>query len=496
MTTSVPAIRLDSISKSFGQVHANRNITLDIQEGRIFCFLGENGAGKSTLMSLLSGHLAPDSGQIFVGGELVHFRSPEDAIRNGIGIVGQELKLVESMTVAENILLTGSKSFFLRKKKILQQVLALAKKHGMTIDPDKEVAELSMGEKQQVEILKLLHQKSRILILDESTSLLTTQEAKNLFDIMKSVASQGKTIIFISHKLEEVMAVSDDIAILRRGRIIDILETTKVTSLKELAERMVERVLHLEIERVPLEPKQIILHGDQLCCDGIQNVSFKLRKGEILSIVGVAGNGQRSLVKLVTGNKRQKKGKLTILGDDSEKFFANRSWNDSLSYIPEDKQGIATSAELDIVDNFLLTTGNGFSDGIWLDKVKAREKVLQLIEDFDIQTQGPDSLAGELSGGNLQKMVIARAFYCKPRLMIVEQPTQGLDISATQDVWKLLLKAREQAGLLIITSNLSEALTLSDRIAVMYGGRFVDTFSSDDAEKVNKIPLMMVGLSD
>lgn len=495
MTISLPAIRLDSISKSFGQVQANRNITLEIQKGRIFCFLGENGAGKSTLMSMLSGHLEPDSGQIFVGGEAVCLNSPEDAILTGIGIVGQELKLVESMTVAENIFLSGSKSFFLSKKKIIKQVMALAKEHGVKVDPGKDVAELSMGEKQQVEILKLLHQKSDVFLFDESTSLLTPQEVSNQFSIMRSMASKGKTIIFISHKLEEVIAVSDDVAILRRGQLIDIIETKKITSLKSLAERMVEREMHLEIDRVPLTPKQIILSAEQLCSDGLKDVNFKLRKGEILSIVGMAGNGQRSLVKLITGGKRLGKGRLDILGDESNVFFANRSWDDSLSYIPEDRQGVATSADLDIVDNFLLTTGNGFSDGIWLDKEKAREKVQQLIEDFDIQTQGPDSLAGELSGGNLQKMVIARAFYCKPRLMIIEQPTQGLDISATQDVWELLLKAREQAGLLIITSNLSEALTLSDRIAVMYGGRIVDTFSSDNVEKVNKISQMMVGLS-
>ena len=490
-----PVIRLEKICKSFGEVRANHDISLDIQEGRILALLGENGAGKSTLMSLLAGQSQPDSGTIYFRDEAVSFSSTEKAIEAGIGMVYQHFKLVEAMTVAENVFLGNAERTFLRRKELNRIVSNLAGQYGMKVDPDLLVADLSMGEKQQVEILKLLFRQSNILIFDEPTAVLTPHEANNLFETMKQMKADGKAIVFISHKLEEVMSIADDIAILKRGEIVGHMEATRVASTRELAERMVGKEVLLEIDHQPMEPRQQVLKVSDLVEGGLKNVGLEIRQGEIVGIVGVAGNGQKPLVESVCGLRRVEAGVITLLGMDSRDFFARRSWDKALSYIPEDRQGLATCQGLDLLDNFLLTTRQGFQSGPWLPKQEAKEKLDYLIEEFDIRPPNPDLYAWQLSGGNLQKMVLSREFYRKPRLIVAEQPTQGLDIAAAEDVWNLLLKAREQAGVLLITGDLSEALELSDRIGVMYEGRLVNMFSRNDEEMIDNIPQMMAGLA-
>jgi general nucleoside transport system ATP-binding protein len=494
MTDRPPLIRLEGISKSFGEVHANRGISLHIEEGRILALLGENGAGKSTLMSILAGQLQPDAGSIFHEGKPIELSSTDKAISAGIGMVYQHFKLVEAMTVAENIYLGHSGGLWLDWQEIHAEVQALAVLYGMKINPAARISSLSMGEKQQVEILKLLHRKSRILIFDEPTAVLTPAEAENLFATMKLMVGQGKAIVFISHKLEEVMSVADSIAILRRGEVVDRVAAAAVSSTAELAERMVGREVLLQVERVPLEPRQIVLKVEGLNGPGLKDIDLEVRQGEILGIVGVAGNGQRPLVEMICGLVRPPAGSVRILGMEWRKFFADPSWDLALSYIPEDRQGLATCQGLDLLDNFLLTTRGGFVSGPWLKREEAREKAGRLLHDFDIRPPNLQALAWQLSGGNLQKMVLAREFYRKPRLIVAEQPTQGLDIAATEDVWKLLLEARQQAGILLVTGDLSEALALSDRIAVMYAGRIVASFYTDDEECVSRIPQMMAGL--
>ena len=493
--SDAPVIRLDKISKSFGEVRANHDICLDIHEGRILALLGENGAGKSTLMSLLAGQSKPDSGTIYFHGESVSFSSTEKAIEAGIGMVYQHFKLVEAMTVAENVFLGSSNKTWLSRKGVSRIVTGIAEQYGMQVDASMTVADLSMGEKQQVEILKLLFRQSNILIFDEPTAVLTPHEANNLFKTMKQMKTDGKAIVFISHKLEEVMSIADDIAILKRGEIVGYMPASQVSSTRELAEKMVGREVLLEVDHQPMETRQQVLKVAGLKEDGLKDINFEIRQGEIVGIVGVAGNGQKPLVESVCGLRKTASGVITLLGLDGKEFFARRSWDKALSYIPEDRQGLATCQGLDLVDNFLLTTRQGFQTGPWLPKKEARAKLEYLIDEFDIRPSNPDLLAWQLSGGNLQKMVLSREFYRKPRLIVAEQPTQGLDIAAAEDVWNVLLKAREQAGILLITGDLSEALELSDRIGVMYGGQLVSIFSRNNEEMIEAIPQMMAGLA-
>ncbi|MGL1930562.1 MAG: ABC transporter ATP-binding protein [Desulfotalea sp.] len=493
---TIPAIQLHEICKSFGDVHANKNVSLEIFKGKVLALLGENGAGKSTLMSILAGQLQPDSGVIYVDGEPTVLADTEKAISAGVGMVYQHFKLVDAMSVAENVFLGRKGSFFLNKKKMDAEVVTLAKQYGMKVTPEAKVCDLSMGEKQQVEILKLLYRESEILIFDEPTAVLTPTESDNLFAAMERMTEQGKAIVFISHKLEEVMNSADDVAILRRGEVIDCLPVKDVKSTADLAERMVGKEVLLQVDRQPVEPRQIILQVSDLSDEKLQNVDLELRKGEVLGIVGVAGNGQKELVESICGLKKPSKvGAVTILGQPWRKFFSKRRWDKALSYIPEDRQGLATCRNLDLIDNFLLTTRQGFTKGPFLNKTLAAQKLEHLVDVFDIRPPNINALAWHLSGGNLQKMVLAREFYRKPALIVAEQPTQGLDISAAEEVWKLLLKTREQAGVLLVTGDLSEALALSDRLAVMYDGRIAATFSVDDKVMVDKIPQMMAGIA-
>jgi general nucleoside transport system ATP-binding protein len=495
MSAISPLIRLAGINKIFGKVYANRDVSLSLEEGKILALLGENGAGKSTLMAILAGQIQPDSGTIFMREKKVQFTSTEKAIKAGIGMVYQHFKLVNAMTVAENVFLGQDGCWWLHRPKMHRDVVELAERYGMKVNPEARVSDLSMGERQQVEILKLLHRKSKILIFDEPTAVLTPAEAENLFVTMRLMVEQGKCIVFITHKLEEVMTIADHIAILRRGEIVDRMAAADVTSTTELAERMVGRQVLLQVDREPLAPRQIVLKVHNIEEFGLNGVSFELRQGEILGLVGVAGNGQKPLVEMVCGLRRPTAASLRILGLDWAKFFRTAEWDKALAYIPEDRQGLATCPGLTLVENFLLTTRGGFVRGPWLMRQAAEIKAAHLIKEFDIRPPDPAAFARQLSGGNLQKLVLAREFYRKPRLIVAEQPTQGLDIAAAEDVWKLLLEAREAAGILLVTGDLAEALALSDRIGVMYNGRIVDMFSVEDEEKVALIPQMMAGLS-
>jgi simple sugar transport system ATP-binding protein len=487
-------VSLRGITKVFGAVRANNDISLDIHAGRIKALLGENGAGKSTLMSILAGHYLPDSGQILIDGQESLLRSTKDAIKAGIGMVYQHFMLVEAMTVAENVFLGQEPGFFLSPKAMREQVRALAQSFGLDIDPAARVAELSMGEKQRVEILKLLQRQSRILIFDEPTAVLTPQEAQQLFMALRSMAAQGKAIVYISHKLGEVMALADEIAILRRGEVVDELPASEVHSQSDLARRMVGREVLLEVHREPMELRQNVLRMENVSNETLRDVSLSLRQGEILAVVGVAGNGQKDLVEVVCGLKEPRKGEVNVLGKSWQTFFSEPSWQGGLSYIPEDRMGLAVCRGMDLVDNFLLTTRQGYSSSVWLQRDKAKSVAQDLVRQFKVSPPDVNCQARQLSGGNLQKMVLAREFHRRPRLIVAEQPTQGLDVSAIEEVWATLLAAREEAGILLVTGDLSEALALADRVAVMYGGAIVDTFPADDRQRVDRIGQMMAGM--
>jgi len=490
----LPLIRLEKISKSFGSVQANRDITLDIEAGKIRALLGENGAGKSTLMNILAGTLQPDSGKILINGKVARIFSTKNALDAGIGMVYQHFKLVEAMTVAENIFLGQKAGFFLSPVRMAERVSHLGKKYGLEIDPSARVSQLSLGEKQRVEIVKLLHRNSQILILDEPTAVLTPREADQLFSAIRQMAKDGKAIVFISHKLDEVMEIADSISILRKGRVIDEMPIFEVTSKADLARRMVGREILLDVKKNEMEIRQRILRVKGLSSHDLREITFDLRQGEILGIVGVAGNGQKALVEIICGLTPPPSGSVTILGQSWNNFFSGRDDGGALSYIPEDRRGLGACLGLDMVDNFLLTTRKSFSNGPWLTKKRARKKLEDLVEAFKIYPRETSTMAGQLSGGNLQKLVLAREFFRKPRLIVAEQPSQGLDIGATEELWKLLLTARERAGILLVTGDLSEALAMSDRIGVMFSGKMTDVFSVDDADKVDNIAMMMTGV--
>ncbi|MDK2922451.1 MAG: ral nucleoside transport system ATP-binding protein [Desulfonauticus sp.] len=488
-----PLVSLRNISKSYGSVRANDKINLDIYPGQILALLGENGAGKSTLMSILAGKSLPDEGEIYYQGQRVFLTSEKDSLALGIGMVYQHFMLIEEMQVWENIALGQEEGFWVRKNKIKEKIKDLIAQYDFTLDVDARVKDLSMGEKQRVEILKLLYQDSKILILDEPTSVLTPQETEKLFAGLRKMAREGRAVIFISHKLEEVLEISDEVAILRKGQIVDRVATRDIASPKELALKMVGREVLLDLKPREIEPKEEVLKLENVWGEKLKNINLSLRRGEILALVGVAGNGQQELVEIITGLKRRYQGKVWLFGEEARLFFDSPKSRDYLAYIPEDRLGMATCPELVLTENFLLTLRHHFQKGPLVDYKGAERDLWSKIEEFKIKTPGTHLKARQLSGGNLQKLVLAREFRREPKLIIAEQPTQGLDIGAMQEVWKLLLKAREKAGILLISGDLGEALSLADRIAVIFAGEIVTTFSSRDGEKVAQIGFFMAG---
>lgn len=493
---TIPMVRLEGISKSFGKVKANQDISLDIEGGKVLALLGENGAGKSTLMNMLSGVFPPDSGHIEIDGVPQYFENSGDAIDQGIGMVYQHFKLVHSMTVAQNVLLGQEKSFFVNPKQMEEEVARLADSFDLGIDPSLKVSELSMGERQRVEILKLLYRDSKILIFDEPTAVLTPSETPQLFAAFREMTRQGKAIVFISHKLGEVLDIADNVAILRKGQIVDTMPRSEITSKEDLATRMVGRDVILEVEKAEGFPREAVLKVDGLSGGGLDDIHFELRRGEILAVVGVAGNGQKALVETIAGLRTPIDGEITLLDAPWKKFYDTSTWNKSIAYIPEDRLGIATCPELDLLDNVLLTTRRGFAPKLFLEKKRAYGVTKSIIRRYHVATPGPEIRARQLSGGNLQKLVLGREFYRKPRIIIAEQPSQGLDVSATEEVWHRLINARHTAGVMLVTGDLNEALQLADRVAVMFRGRFMDVFDIHDTDKVDKIGMLMAGVED
>ena len=491
-----PVVRLAGITKRFGSVTANDSISLDIHAGRVLALLGENGAGKSTLMSMLAGRYPPDEGRIEIDGRPVRFGSTREAIEAGIGMVYQHFMLVDSMTVAQNVLLGQHERLIVSPRRMHDEVTRLAERYGLSIDPSATVASLSMGERQRVEILKLLYRDSRVLIFDEPTAVLTPPEVGQLFPALERMAHQGKAIVFISHKLEEVLSLADDIAVLRRGQIVDTVRACEVQSKAELAARMVGREVLLSVERPVVAPGETVLQVEGMTGEGLSDISLELHQGEVLAVVGVAGNGQKALVEILAGLRKPPIDTVFIMNKPWRKFFAEADWKESLSYIPEDRLGLGALGDLDMVDNVLLTTRKGFARGVFLAKSKATEVTEGLIRDYDVRPAHAGTTAGRLSGGNLQKLVLAREFFRAPKLIIAEQPTQGLDIGATEEVWRRLLAAREHSGVLLVTGDVGEALKLADRVAVMFEGRFMDIFPVSDEARVERLGLLMAGVTE
>jgi general nucleoside transport system ATP-binding protein len=499
--TEAPVVELRGIVKAFPGVVANDGVDLSLRTGEVHALLGENGAGKTTLMSVLAGIYRPDAGEVRIDGREAHWRSPRQAIDAGIGMVHQHFRLVHPFTVAENVLLGADGGFRLARADVEAKVADLADRYGLPVKPSARIWQLSVGEQQRVEILKALYRESRVLILDEPTAVLTPQEAERLFRTLRQMAAEGRTVVFISHKLDEVMAVADRITALRRGKrmaTVDRSETTK----GELARLMVGRDVSFRIERSPHEVGDVRLRVEGLRVTGdlglisVDDVSFEVRAGEILGIAGVAGNGQPELTEAIAGTRAIEVGRVEIGGRDVTGASTAERIKAGLAYVPEDRLGVGLIGSMDAVANTVLKRVGRFRRGVFLDRRAAEEQAERLIESYDVKMatlKGPVRL---MSGGNVQKLLLARELSSEPQLLIAAHPTAGLDVGATQSVREILRSQRDSGtGVLLLSEDLDELFALSDRIAVIYEGRLMGIVDAEHAD-MHTVGLMMAGTAD
>ncbi len=493
------------ITKRFPGVLANDCVDFEAAVGEVHALLGENGAGKSTLSNILTGLYRPDEGEIALYGRRVHFSSPRDALDAGIGMVHQHFRLVTPFTVAENVILGDhrgeSRRFLVHPRAIERRVAQLGERYGLAVDPRARIWQLSVGEQQRVEILKALYREARILILDEPTAVLTPQEADALFETMRAMASEGRTIVFISHKLHEVTAVSDRITVLRGGRAVATVDAAQAT-LHSLAALMVGRELeglrrpeeHAPLGGVVLELDELWAQGDR-GAPAVKGVSLGVRRGEIVGVAGVAGNGQRELAEAITGLRMCSRTSVrvdgrTLRGGDPREAIAA-----GIAYVPEDRLGTGVAPSLPIASNVALKSyrGGDVTRGPLLRLRRIRDRALELIRRYDVKAPGPGTPARQLSGGNLQKVVIAREFSGEPRILIAAAPTRGLDVGAIETVHTYLRDAATNGvGILLISEDLDEILALADRVAVMYEGQIVGEVDAGRAT-TEELGLMMAG---
>jgi ABC-type uncharacterized transport system ATPase subunit len=499
---AVPALAAREVTKRFPGVLANDRVTFEVMPGEVHALLGENGAGKTTLCNILTGLYRPDDGHVEVRGGQARFRSPRDAHADGIFMVHQHFRLVPSLSVAENVVLGWSRrrGKWFGPRRVQREVAEIAERFHMGIDPRAKIWQLSLGEQQRVEILKALYRGARILILDEPTTVLTPQEVEQLFTTLREMASGDATVVFISHKLPEVLAISDRVTVLRGGRAVGTVDTN-ASDARSLARMMVGRdVVLTRKESGGRAPGEVVLElsgvgamGD-LGLPALTDVSFALRSGEILGVAGVAGNGQRELAEVIAGERARTAGTVTI----ASRQMRGTPWEAieaGLGYVPEERMGVGVAPGLTIADNLILKSYREDGHG---PIIRARETAAnadRLIERFDIMARGPKTLARELSGGNIQKVLLARELSGRPRVLVAASPTRGLDVAATESVRRLLVQAAESGvGVLLISEDLDEVLDLSDRIAVMYRGRVAGIVDRDEAE-VERIGLMMSGIA-
>ncbi|AZO93496.1 ABC transporter ATP-binding protein [Halocella sp. SP3-1] len=495
-----------NLSKKFGDIVANNNINFSIKKGEIHAVVGENGAGKSTLMNLIYGLHQPSSGEIYVSGQRREIANPRVAISLGIGMVHQEFKLISSLTVLENILLgvePRKNRYFFDDEKAIEEIRALDKKYSLEIDPFAVICDLSVGIQQRVEILKMLYREVDILILDEPTAVLTPQEIDGFLQSLKNLKKRGKSIIFVTHKLEEVLQVSDRVTVMRGGEKIKTL-ITEETDKRELANLMVGRDILLDVNIGDFNPGRTVLETkgletyDKRGIKKLDGLSFKVRRGEIVGIAGVQGNGQEELLRVLTGMQEATAGKVIINGQDISNLKPAEIREKGVANIPSDRFGCGLAAEGTVSENLICGYHHrkSFKTGKFLSLKKIKNYAEDLIEKYNIKTVGVESKVGSLSGGNAQKVIIARELAFRPNVLIASQPTRGLDIGAIDFVHEQLLKARSQGiGIILISTELEEILSLSDRILVLYEGKIVGSLRADEAEK-EKLGILMTGEKD
>ncbi|MCL4270982.1 MAG: ABC transporter ATP-binding protein [Anaerolineales bacterium] len=497
-------LELRGITKRFPGVIANENVDITLREGKILALLGENGAGKTTLMNILYGLYKPDEGHISVRGKQVEIHGPNDAIAQGIGMVHQHFMLVPVMTVTENVMLgiePTKNGLFLDKEKVAKRIREISDQYGLEVDPHAYIKDLPVGIQQRVEIIKVLYRQADILILDEPTAVLTPQEVEGLFKIIDTLIKSGKSIIFITHKLKEVLAVADDITVLRLGKVVGSIDPKEATT-EILASMMVGRDVSLVVEKQPAKTGEPVLVVENLLVRDerqhvtVRGVSFEVRKGEVLGVAGVQGNGQTELVYALTGLLPLEDGTIRLLGEPIRHTTPREILERGVAHIPEDRQRHGLILSFPIHDNMMLCTyyKNPFAKGISLQEKSIFSNAEELVKQYDVRTPNIYVNAGTLSGGNQQKVIVAREFSRPIELLIASQPTRGLDVGSIEYIHKQIIKKRDEgAGVLVVSSELDEILALSDRIAVMYKGQIMDILDADKASK-EQLGLLMAGV--
>lgn len=495
-------VEMVGITKVFPGVKANDNINFDLRKGEIHVLLGENGAGKTTLMNILYGLYQPESGEIFVKGEKVSIKSPSDAIARGIGMVHQHFMLVNNFTAAENIILgtEPKKGLKIDMKKAVKDVRDICDQYGFKIDPNSLIEDITVGQQQKVEILKALYRGAEILILDEPTAVLTPQEIEELGIILKNLVKEGKSIILITHKLKEVMSMSDRVTIVRRGKYIDTINT-KDTNIDGLAELMVGRKVNLVVDKKPANPGKVALKIENLKAldhrklPALKGINLEVREGEILGIAGVDGNGQTELVETITGLRTPTDGKVYLGDKDITGKTPRQVIESGVSHIAEDRHKRGLVLKFSLAENAVLGVHykEPYAKGPFMDYKKIKQYARDIIKEFDVRTPNEEVFASALSGGNQQKMVVAREISKDPELIIAAQPTRGLDVGAIEYIHKRLVSERDKGrAVLLVSLELDEVMALSDRIAVIYDGEIVGVIDSKDATE-RKLGILMAG---
>ena len=502
----VPVLEICDVTKTFPGVIANEDVSLTLNKGEIHCLLGENGAGKSTLMNVVFGLYQPNAGSIRVRGAEVSFDGVNDAIAQGIGMVHQHFQLIPVFTVVENVILGDelSKNGLLDIKEARRRIRELEQQYGLNVDPDAMVGDLSVGQQQRVELIKALFRNAEILILDEPTAVLTPGEVDDFFEVVRSLVDQGKSIIFITHKLREVLAVADRITVLRNGRVAGTADPKSATQ-QSLANLMVGRDVVFQVEKAEAEPGQALISVNELMVDddrGVQTVngfSVEVRAGEIFGVAGVEGNGQREIVEAITGMRRSTGGNVTVLGHDTTKMSPRQITELGVSHIPEDRNKHGLVGSYSVADNLVLNryykqpyAKRGVRHAGPVD-----EEALHLVEQFDIRTPGIHVPVETLSGGNQQKVIIARELTGDVKVLVVAQPTRGLDVGSVEFIHNQIISLRDQGvAVLLVSAELDEILSLSDRIGVLYRGQLAGIYEGKDATREQLGLLMASGATE
>ena len=508
LNSTLTALELRNITKSFGAVVANKDISIAVKQGTIHGIIGENGAGKSTLMSILFGYYKADAGDIFIGGQKTQIPDSQAAIAAGIGMVFQHFKLVQNFTVLENVILGAEDGVLLKTslqnaREILRQ---LAQEYELEVDPDAVIEDLSVGHQQRVEILKALYRKAEILILDEPTGVLTPSEADQLFRILRRLREEGKTIILITHKLREIMDITDTVSVMRRGEMTATVKTSD-TSPQELAELMVGRKVLLRVDKAPAHPKEVVLEIENLRVvddagvERVKGINLNLRAGEVLGIAGVAGNGQSELLE-VMGGYQTASGKITVNGQEID-LTGKKSDGQSrrargIAHVPEDRQSEGLIMDYTAWENVVFGYHGDpqFQSGLFMNNAAIKEDAAGKMERFDVRPPNPRLMAKNFSGGNQQKIVVAREIERDPDILLVGQPTRGVDIGAIEFIHKQIIALRDRGkAILLVSVELDEVLSLSDRIAVMFDGQIMGERLPQNTDE-RELGLLMAGVTE